>query len=212
MTALSILAFAGLCLVLALTPGPDTFLVLRYSMGRARDGFAAAAGCAVGSLVWAALVAVGLAALLEQSAELFRIVKIIGGLYLLYLGIMAFLSTRRSARREQEGAEAIPAQRRRSSSSLVAGLLSTLLNPKVGLFFLAVVPQFVSAHAGFGETMLLGAVDAVVGGLYLVAVTVLASRLVAWLRRPRVTRILERVSAGVLAALGIGTVVAGAEG
>ncbi|MGN6428469.1 MAG: LysE family translocator [Leifsonia sp.] len=212
MTALSILAFAGLCLVLALTPGPDTFLVLRYSMGRARDGFAAAAGCAIGSLVWAALVAVGLAALLEQSAELFRIVKIVGGLYLLYLGVMAFLATRRSARREQQGEAAVPEPRRRSSSSLVAGLLSTMLNPKVGLFFLAVVPQFVSAHAGFGETMLLGAVDAVVGGLYLVVVTVLASRLVAWLRRPRVTRTLERVSAGVLAALGIGTVVAGAEG
>ena len=212
MTALSILAFAGLCLVLALTPGPDTFLVLRYSMGRARDGFAAAAGCAIGSLVWAALVAVGLAALLEQSAELFRIVKIVGGLYLLYLGVTAFLATRRSVRREQQGEAAVPEPRRRSSSSLVAGLLSTMLNPKVGLFFLAVVPQFVSAHAGFGETMLLGAVDAVVGGLYLVVVTVLASRLVAWLRRPRVTRTLERVSAGVLAALGIGTVVAGAEG
>ena len=198
--------------MLALTPGPDTFLVLRYSMGRARDGFAAAAGCAIGSLVWAALVAVGLAALLEQSAELFRIVKIVGGLYLLYLGVTAFLATRRSVRREQQGEAAVPEPRRRSSSSLVAGLLSTMLNPKVGLFFLAVVPQFVSAHAGFGETMLLGAVDAVVGGLYLVVVTVLASRLVAWLRRPRVTRTLERVSAGVLAALGIGTVVAGAEG
>ncbi|MFF2050824.1 LysE family translocator [Leifsonia sp. NPDC058194] len=222
MTALSILAFAGLCLVLALTPGPDTFLVLRYSMGRARDGFAAAAGCAAGSLVWAALVSVGLATLLEQSAELFRIVKIVGGLYLIYLGVTAFLATRRSARAAAAApaeshdadatAETAPAGRRRSTSSLLAGLLSTLLNPKVGLFFLAVVPQFVSAHAGFGETMLLGAVDAVVGGLYLVAITLLASRMVAWLKRPRVTRVIERVSAGILAALGIGTVVAGAEG
>ncbi|WP_025159200.1 LysE family translocator [Leifsonia aquatica] len=229
MTALSILAFAGLCLVLALTPGPDTFLVLRYSMGRARDGFAAAAGCAVGSLVWAALVAVGLATLLEQSAELFRVVKIVGGLYLIYLGVSAFLATRRSARavtadpgavataEPTDGngtpADGAPAVRRRGSApSLLAGLLSTLLNPKVGLFFLAVVPQFVSAHAGFGETMLLGAVDAVIGGLYLVVITLLASRMVAWLKRPRVTRVLERVSAGILAALGIGTVVAGAEG
>ncbi|UAJ79583.1 LysE family translocator [Leifsonia sp. ZF2019] len=224
MTALSILAFAGLCLVLALTPGPDTFLVLRYSMGRARDGFAAAAGCAAGSLVWAALVAVGLATLLEQSAELFRVVKIVGGLYLIYLGVSAFLATRRSARAAAAGpvgdaaAEdvaggAAPAVRRRGSTpSLLAGLLSTLLNPKVGLFFLAVVPQFVSAHAGFGETMLLGAVDATIGGLYLVAITLLASRMVAWLKRPRVTRVLERISAGILAVLGIGTVVAGAEG
>lgn len=211
MTILSLLAFAGLCLVLALTPGPDTFLVLRYSMGRARDGIAAAAGTAVGSLVWAALVGVGLAALLEQSAEVFRIVKIAGGLYLLYLGVTAFLASRRSARTPVE-ADALPSPRRRSSSSLLAGMLSTMLNPKVGLFFIAVVPQFVSAHASFGETMLLGAVDGLIGMLYLIAVALLASRMIAWLRRPRVTRALERISAGVLAALGIGTIVAGAEG
>jgi len=213
MTILSLLAFAGLCLVLALTPGPDTFLVLRYSMGRARDGIAAAAGTAIGSLVWAALVGFGLAALLEQSAEVFRIVKIAGGLYLLYLGVSAFLAGRRQARRGQgEVVAELPAPRRRSSSSLLAGMLSTMLNPKVGLFFIAVVPQFVSAHASFGETLLLGAIDGLIGMLYLIAVALLASRMIAWLRRPRVTRALERVSAGILAALGIGTIVAGAEG
>ncbi|MDR6972808.1 LysE family translocator [Leifsonia shinshuensis] len=222
MSPLTILAFAGLCLVLALTPGPDTFLVLRYSMGRARDGFAAAVGCSLGSLVWAALVAVGLATLLEQSAEVFRIVKIVGGLYLIYLGVMAFIATRRSARAAaasgdegpdpRSGEPATAGVRGWSARSLLAGALSTLLNPKVGLFFLAVVPQFVPAHAGIGETMLLGAVDALVSAAYLGAVVLLASRMVAWLKRPRVTRTLERVSAGILAALGIGTVVAGAEG
>jgi len=216
MTVLSMLAFAGLCLVLALTPGPDTFLVLRYSMGRARDGIAAAAGTAIGSLVWAALVGVGLAALLEQSAEVFRIVKIAGGLYLIYLGVAAFLASRKSSHTADPTAattaQAPQAARRRSTPSLLAGLLSTMLNPKVGLFFIAVVPQFVSAHAGFGETMLLGAIDGLIGMLYLVAVALLASRMIAWLRRPRVTRALERISAGVLSALGIGTVIAGAEG
>ena len=213
MSILSLLAFAGLCLVLALTPGPDTFLVLRYSMGRARDGIAAAAGTAIGSLVWAALVGLGLAALLEQSAEVFRIVKIAGGLYLLYLGVSAFIASRRQARRSTgEVVADLPAPRRRSSSSLLAGMLSTMLNPKVGLFFIAVVPQFVSAHAGFGETLLLGAIDGLIGMLYLIAVALLASRMIAWLRRPRVTRALERISAGILAALGIGTIVAGAEG
>ncbi|NUU06517.1 LysE family translocator [Leifsonia sp. C5G2] len=213
MTVLSLLAFAGLCLVLALTPGPDTFLVLRYSMGRARDGIAAAAGTAIGSLVWAALVGIGLAALLEQSAEVFRIVKIAGGLYLIYLGVAAFLASRKSSHAaDPTAATAAQVARRRSAPSLLAGLLSTMLNPKVGLFFIAVVPQFVSAHAGFGETMLLGAIDGLIGMLYLVAVALLASRMIAWLRRPRVTRALERISAGVLSVLGIGTVIAGAEG
>ena len=231
MSLLTILAFAGLCAVLALTPGPDTFLVLRYSMGRARDGLAAAVGCSLGSLVWAALVAIGLATLLEQSAEVFRVVKIVGGLYLIYLGVMAFVATRRSARAAAAASTEAATEAAAGAGvgatagaplagtgggwsirSLLAGMLSTLLNPKVGLFFLAVVPQFVPAHAGLGETMLLGAVDALVSVAYLGAVVLLASRMVAWLKRPRVTRVLERVSAAILAALGIGTVVAGAEG
>ena len=229
MSLLTILAFAGLCAVLALTPGPDTFLVLRYSMGRARDGLAAAVGCSLGSLVWAALVAIGLATLLEQSAEVFRVVKIVGGLYLIYLGVMAFVATRRSARAAAAASTEAATEAAAGAGvgatagaplagtgggwsirSLLAGMLSTLLNPKVGLFFL--VPQFVPAHAGLGETMLLGAVDALVSVAYLGAVVLLASRMVAWLKRPRVTRVLERVSAAILAALGIGTVVAGAEG
>ena len=98
MTAVSLLAFAGLCLMLALIPGPDTFLVLRISLNRAGAGIAAATGSGVGALVWAALVGVGLAAILEQSAEVFRWLKIAGGLYLLYLGVSSFLKARKAAK------------------------------------------------------------------------------------------------------------------
>ena len=64
-----IMAFVGLSLLLAMTPGPDTFLVLRFSLRDAKSGIAAAAGSALGSLLWAFAVAVGLASLLEQSAD-----------------------------------------------------------------------------------------------------------------------------------------------
>ena len=74
-----IVAFVGLSLLLAMTPGPDTFLVLRFSLRDAKSGIAAAAGSALGSLLWAFAVAVGLASLLEQSAAAYRIVKIAGG-------------------------------------------------------------------------------------------------------------------------------------
>ncbi|GAA1439677.1 LysE family translocator [Leifsonia poae] len=202
MTAASILAFAGLCAVLALTPGPDTFLILRYSLVRMRAGIAASIGSAIGSLIWAAAVAFGLAALLEQSAEAYRIIKIVGGLYLVYLGVSAFLASRRGAGRLE-----LEPPRVRLHSSLIAGAVSTLLNPKVGLFFLAVAPQFIPQDgAAIGNTMLLGAVDALVALVYLAVVSVLASRAVVWLRRPRVTKTLERVSAGILAALGVGTI------
>ncbi|MDN4612864.1 LysE family translocator [Leifsonia sp. F6_8S_P_1B] len=209
MTAASLLAFAGLCLVLAITPGPDTFLVLRFSLSRPGAGMAAAAGSALGSMVWAVAVAFGLAALLEQSAEIYRVLKIVGGLYLVYLGVAAFLASRKHT-----AADAVDLEVRRTSlrSGFLAGALSTLTNPKVGLFFLAVAPQFVP-HDGSAipSTLLLGAIDALVGSAYLVAVALLAGRAVAWLKRPAVTTWLERVSAGILAALGIGTIALSAE-
>ena len=92
-----IMAFVGLSLLLAMTPGPDTFLVLRFSLRDAKSGIAAAAGSALGSLLWALAVAVGLASLLEQSAAAYRIVKIAGGLYLIYLGLRVLLRRRQEA-------------------------------------------------------------------------------------------------------------------
>lgn len=207
MTPGSMLAFAGLCALLALTPGPDTFLVLRFSLVRVRAGVAASVGSAIGSLVWAAAVAFGLAALLEQSAEAYRIVKIVGGLYLIYLGVSAFIASRKTA---AHGTEAEP-PRARIHSSLLAGMVSTMLNPKVGLFFLAVAPQFIPADgSSVGSTMLLGAIDALVALVYLAIVSIVAARAVVWLRRPRVTKVLERTSAAILAVLGIGTIVSSA--
>jgi threonine/homoserine/homoserine lactone efflux protein len=97
-------------------------------------------------------------------------------------------------------------------SGFLAGMLSTLTNPKVGLFFLAVAPQFVP-HDGstIPSTLLLGAIVAVVGAGYLVGIAFLASRAIAWLKRPAVTTWLERVSAGILTALGVGTIALSAE-
>src|SRR5512132_45566 len=94
MTASLIMAFVGLSLLLAMTPGPDTFLVLRFSLRDAKSGIAAAAGSALGSLLWAFAVAIGLASLLEQSATAYRIVKLAGGLYLIYLGLRVLLRRR----------------------------------------------------------------------------------------------------------------------
>jgi threonine/homoserine/homoserine lactone efflux protein len=207
MTLAPYLAFCGLCLLLALTPGPDTFLILRFSMRRASTGIAASIGSGVGSIFWAVLVGIGLAALLEQSAEAYRVLKILGGLYLVYLGIQAFRQSRAAAPGQVSLA---PAVHRARFSAFGAGLLSTAMNPKVGLFFLAIVPQFLPAHGDrFAITMLLGATDAVIAIVYLSALTAVAAKANAWLKRPRVTTIMERVSGGILGALGIGTVALG---
>jgi threonine/homoserine/homoserine lactone efflux protein len=210
MTLLSLLAFAGLCLLLSVTPGPDTFLVLRIALNRASAGVAAAAGSASAAVVWAGLVGLGLAAILEQSAEVFRWVKIAGGIYLVYLGVSSFLKTRKAARAGmKEGADApLPYSR---WAGFGAGALSTLLNPKVGLFYLAVVPQFIP-HGGntFGTAMILGAVEAVIAFSYLTAVAVVAYKAMKWLRRPKVNSTMERASSGIITVLGVGVLASGA--
>ena len=115
-----IMAFVGLSLLLAMTPGPDTFLVLRFSLRDAKSGIAAAAGSALGSLLWAFAVAVGLASLLEQSATAYRIVKIAGGLYLIYLGLRVLL------RRRQEATSSLaqpPTGKRAPAAAFGSGLM-----------------------------------------------------------------------------------------
>lgn len=215
MTVPSLVAFAGLCLILSLTPGPDTFLVLRIALNRPSAGIAAAAGSAGAAIVWAALVGVGLAALLEQSAELFRWLKIAGGLYLLYLGISSFLKSRKAAKTNAgvEGADPNTPLGYGRLSALGAGALSTLLNPKVGLFYLAVVPQFIP-HGGdtMGTALVLGVMVAVIAFAYLSAVAVVAFKAMAWLKRPTVSTVIERASSGIIAALGLGVIASGATG
>lgn len=210
-TLASLAAFAGLCLVLSVTPGPDTFLVLRIALNRPSAGIAAAAGSALGAIAWAGLVGVGLAAILEQSAELFRWVKIAGGLYLLYLGVSSFIKSRKAAKASADGTgDSAPLPYSRLSA-LGAGALSTLLNPKVGLFYLAVVPQFIP-HGGdtMGTSLILGVVVAVIAFAYLSMIAVVAFKAMRWLKRPKVSTVVERVSSGVIAGLGVGVVASGA--
>lgn len=210
MTLGAYIAFVGLCALLSLTPGPDSLLVLRYSVRRATAGIAAALGCSVATMVWAALVGVGLAAIIEQSAEVFRALKVIGGLYLLLLGVQAIRHSRVPA--AAEGTAVSPAgtadgaTRRGLLPAFAAGGLSTMTNPKVGLFYLAVVPQFLPKDGSvFATSMLLGFTLAVVSIIYLSLLAGLAARATVWLKKPRVTKYIERISGSILGALGIGT-------
>lgn len=200
-----LLSFAGLCVLLALTPGPDTFLVLRFSMAGPRPGIAAAVGSAFGGIVWATVVAAGVAALLEQSATAYRTLKVIGGIYLLYLGIRALVEQRRARNAEAEPQAAVaqgtPASMR---SAFAAGLLSCVFNPKVGLFYLAVLPQFLT-EVTFLNTLTLGAIESSIAAVEMILLAVAAARAVTLLQRPRIRARLEQASAAILAALGIGT-------
>ncbi|MEV6430030.1 LysE family translocator [Nocardia sp. NPDC051463] len=209
MTLSLLLSFVGLCVLLSITPGPDSFLVLRFSIVDARPGIAAAIGSALGGIGWAIVVAAGVAALLEQSATAYRALKIVGGIYLVYLGVRALIDHRRQRRAALDPAEAVTAQANSASpasirSAFAAGLVSCMFNPKVGLFYLAVLPQFLT-DVTFANTLALGAVESSIAAVEMVLLAIAASRAVAMLRRPKVRARLEQASAAVLAALGIGT-------
>lgn len=205
-----LISFIGLCVLLALTPGPDSFLVLRFSLVDARPGIAAAIGSALGGILWAVVVAAGVAALLEQSATAYRTLKLIGGIYLVYLGIRALLEQRRQRRTAGEpgAAEDLTAAARGSRTSVrsafTAGVVSCMFNPKVGLFYLAVLPQFLT-EVTFANTLALGAVESSIAAVAMVLLALAASRAVALLRRPKLRDRLEQVSAAILATLGLGT-------
>ena len=129
-------------LLLNLTPGPDTlYIVARSTTQGFRAGAVAALGIGAGTLVHISAAAVGLSALLAASAAAFTVVKVLGALYLLYLGISLLSSQRRNAPER----EIMPAARPRVV--FLQGFLTNVLNPKVALFFLALLPQFVDANA-----------------------------------------------------------------
>jgi threonine/homoserine/homoserine lactone efflux protein len=189
-----VLTFLGLSVLLILTPGPNQALLTgRVLSGGRRAGFAAVRGLAAGMAVHVAAATAGLSALLASSAQVFGVVKVLGGLYLLWLGIAAI----RRARRPVE------AQARRSGSPFRDGLLSMTLNPKVGVYFVAVVPQFVAP--GPGASLRVALLLVVYGALCLVFWTAFvvglhhARELV---RRPRVRAWTERVTGVALIGLG----------
>ncbi|MFI1971436.1 lysine transporter LysE [Streptomyces cinnamoneus] len=208
----AMLGFALFSLLVTMAPGPDTLLVLRNCLrGGRRTGSATALGAAVGSLAWGVAAAFGLAAALQRWDAAFTVVRLAGAAYLVFLGAQALWAQRRAARAAAGPQEAYGAQEPAGRApglgeAFRQGLLSCLLNPKVGVFFVAVVPQFLpEGGSPLGATLLFGVVDAVIAAAWMLLVAVCAARMLTWLRRPRVHRNLERATGGVLVALGVGT-------
>jgi threonine/homoserine/homoserine lactone efflux protein len=173
------LVFATAVLVLNATPGVDLLLtVSRTLQGGARAGFAAALGINVGCIVHALAAAFGLAAMLAVHPEGFRIIQGLGAAYLAWLGASLLRHAFRTPAEERSaGAGTAPA--RSFAADVRTGLLTNLLNPKVALFFLAFLPQFVPATSPHKTLsfLLLGAWFVVQSVVFLGLVVLLANRL-----------------------------------
>lgn len=131
-------------LLLNIMPGPDSLLIMLRSGSQGwRAGSAAALGIGTGTMIHVLAAALGLSALLSASAELFTVIKLAGALYLVYLGISQF---RQSAANSAAGA-AVTLPALSYGRIYRQGVLTNVLNPKVALFFLAFVPQFIAPDA-----------------------------------------------------------------
>lgn len=195
-SSFALAAFAAGVVVLALTPGPDMMLYLSKTISQSRRaGGATLAGALSGLLVHTALAAVGLSALLAASATGFTILKIVGAAYLLWLAWDAIRNG--SSFSLAPGSTPEPLRR-----LYLKGLLINLLNPKIVVFFLTFLPQFVDAAAPNAPARfaVLGMAFIVIAAPIAVAQIFAAGAIARLLRRsPKVTRAVDYLFAGVMA-------------
>ncbi|PYR71125.1 MAG: threonine transporter RhtB [Acidobacteria bacterium] len=197
-----LLAFLVVAGLLTITPGADMALVMRHALaGGTRPAFFASLGICLGTLIWGALSALGVAVLFARSAFAFAVLKYVGGAYLVYLGARAL----REAIRGHSTARTITATATRARTTAFAqGLATNLTNPKVAVFYVTFLPQFVAPDRNvLTQSVFLAFMHVVMGLIWLPLYARFIDRMAAVLLTDRVRRRIEAVTGAVLMALGI---------
>ena len=193
--------FASASLVLNITPGNDMLYVITRSTSQgAKAGTISSLGVMVGCLIHIIAAVVGLSAIIAQSALAFDIIKYIGAAYLIYLGIRSLMNKKRSFTINTN------IQKLSYQKLFWQGVVTNILNPKVALFFLAFLPQFVDMKSGDTQwqILFLGIWFDISGTIVNICVAILFGRIGTWLSQaPRFVQWQERVTAALLIALGI---------
>lgn len=192
----SLWSFAAVVALLTITPGLDTALILRTSLlsGR-RPAWGVVLGIQLGTLTWGLLTAVGLSTLLAASQLAYDILRWAGAAYLVWMGIRMLMTRTKAQETTAETGFGTGFRR---------GLITNLLNPKVGAFYVAMLPQFIPAdapHAAMG--LLLAGVHVGEGLLWSTVLIGCAALMSGALRAPAVRRLLDRVTGIVIVAFGI---------
>jgi threonine/homoserine/homoserine lactone efflux protein len=193
---LTLLAFTGAAALIVLLPGPDTLVVVRSILrGGKRQGILTALGNLCGLTLWVAGAVLGIAALLRASEIGYDALRIVGAVYLVFLGVQAWRS------RGTVEDDVVPTPRcGLLGTGFRAGILTNLLNPKVGVFFVTFLPGFVPQGS---SVAVMTAVFGVLTALYWVLLLALAGRVTNWMNEPRIRRRLDLATAGVLVAFGV---------
>jgi RhtB (resistance to homoserine/threonine) family protein len=204
-----LLAFLLVAGLLTITPGADMALVMRQALaGGTRQAFFSSLGICLGTLIWGAASALGVSVVLAQSALAFAILKYAGGAYLVYLGVRALSAVIRGhVETPTRGDETRTGHVRRGpsrSACFTQGLLTNLLNPKVAVFYLTFLPQFVAPERPvLPQSLFLAFTHVLMGLAWLTLYAHFIDRMAAVLLTDRVKRRIEAVTGAVLMALGI---------
>ena len=210
----ALVTFACAAALIVLLPGPDTLVVVRNLIrGGRRSAALTVIGVLSGLAIWVTAAALGLAALLRASRDGYTALRLVGAVYLIWLGVNSLRTRARNTqpRREQTPPRARPA---RCSFRMPLGDSSapatapdwrpTCSIPKVGVFFVSFLPGFVPAGHAVGPTSLLfGAIFVVETAMYFALLLVLAARVTKWMSEPRVRRRLDRATGLVLIGFGV---------
>ncbi len=201
------MSFLSAALVVQLVPGPGMLFILANGIaGGARAGVAAACGAAMGMVFHTVAAAAGLAALFAHAPAAYNMLRIIGGVYLLWLAVGHFRSAR-------AGRLASPnAETRSPRRVFLRAWLNNLANPKVILFYLAFLPQFVAPQAGSVtvQLLVLGVIFLLLGLAIDLALGVFSGRIGEWLRRrASLASWIERVAGTIMGGLGLRLLVSG---
>lgn len=193
-----LVAAAVVLALLTISPGADMALVAKVTFQRGRSAaFVTTLGICAGLFVHATASALGLSIILATSAEAFTAVKLVGAAYLAYLGIRSLRESLRSS-----GPDA-PAPSP-SAAPFLQGLLSNVLNPKVAVFYLTFLPQFIDPRGNvLAQSLFLALLHAVMGVAWLTAYAYVLGRLARVVAGDTFRRVLERITGLVLVALGL---------
>jgi threonine/homoserine/homoserine lactone efflux protein len=198
-------AWIAVALVLIVTPGPDTALIIRNTLrAGARSASLSAVGVGVGSAAWAAASIIGVAALLESSDAAFTVFKLAGATYLVYLGLRTLAGTFRAAPAAAAGlGQAANGPNISPGATFLQGVLNNLLNPKAGAIFATVMPQFIEPGDSAARLVLMVLCYDAMVICWLCAYALVVSRMRRTSAGARVRNGLERVTGTVMVGLGV---------
>lgn len=193
-----LLAFVVLLIFIVMSPGIDFALITKRTLTDGKkDGIKIALGITTGVLIHTAAAALGLSLLLMKSAFAFEIVKYIGAIYLIYMGLLSFIKRRKPTENYDQ---TVPSKK----SPFMQGLITNTLNPKVAIFFLTFLPQFIMPDYNPSlQFLLMGSFYAAVSIVWFATIVLMLSYVRKWLMSPRVQNIIDKATGLVLIGFGL---------